>query len=77
MQVDDNAELKRRFDSVVTGVKIRPYPSPQAIANSYEIATIEYPEAQGLNALALWDLHWVKDLDDGGFIAELVKEVSG
>jgi len=71
MQLDHDAELKRRFDSVVTGLKIRPYPSPQAIANTYEIAAIEYPDAQGLNPLALWDLHWVKDLDDGGFIDEL------
>lgn len=71
MQLDHDAELKRRFDAVVTGLKIRPYPTPQAIANTYEIATIEFPEAQGLNPLALWDLHWVKDLDDGGFIDEL------
>ena len=77
MQVDDDAELKRRFDSVATGLKIRPYPTLQAIANSYEIATIEFPGAQGLNPLALWDLHWVKDLDDGGFIDALVKQVSG
>jgi hypothetical protein len=48
MQVDDNAELKRRFDSVVTGLKIRPYPAPQAMANNYEIATIEYSEARAL-----------------------------
>lgn len=74
MGVDNDAELKRRFDSVVTGLNVRPYPTPQAIANSYEIATIEFPEAQGLNPLALWDLHWVKDLDDGGFIDGLARQ---
>lgn len=73
MGVDNDAELKRRFDSVVTGLNVRPYPAPQAITNSYEIATIEFPEAQGLNPLALWDLHWVKDLDDGGFIDGLAR----
>lgn len=73
MQVDNDAEFKRRFDSVVHGLKIRPYPTPQAIANTYEIATIEYPEAKGLNPLTLWDLHWVKELDDGGFIDGLAK----
>ena len=36
-------ELNRRFDSVVSGLKPRPYPTPQAIGNSYKIATIEYP----------------------------------
>jgi hypothetical protein len=72
MKIDDDGELKRRFDSVVSGLKIRPYPSLQAITNSYEIATIEYPNAKGLNPLALWDLHWVKELDDDGFIDQLV-----
>jgi hypothetical protein len=73
LEIDDDAKLKRRFDAVVGGLKIRPYPTPQAIANSYEIATIEYPAAKGLNPLSLWDLHWVKALDDAGFIDGLVQ----
>ena len=73
---EDEAELKRRFDSVVTGLKTKPYPTPQAVANTYEIATIEYPGAKGLNPLSLWDLHWVKALDDAGFIDDLVNQVA-
>ena len=76
MKIVDESELKRRFDAVVTGLKIRPYPTPQAIANTYEIAVIEYPNAKGLNPLSLWDLHWVKELDEGGFIDELVEQLS-
>ena len=71
MELDDDVELKRRFDSVVGGLKIRPYPTPQAIANTYEIVTIEFPNAAGLNPLSLWDLHWVKELDDAGFIDQV------
>jgi len=74
MNIVDDDELKRRFDAVVSGLKIRPYPTPQAIANTYEIAVIEYPEAKGLNPLSLWDLHWVKQLDDTGFIDGLLKQ---
>jgi hypothetical protein len=77
MDLDDDAELKHRFDAVVGGLKIRPYPTPQAIANSYEIARIEYPAAQGLNPLSLWDLHWVKELDDAGFIDGLIARMRG
>lgn len=73
MKLDANGELKRRFDAIVSGLKVRPYPTPQALANSYEIATMEYPGAKGLNPLALWDLHWVKELDDAGFIDEVMK----
>jgi hypothetical protein len=76
MELRDERELRRRFDAVARGLKIRPYPTPQAIANTYEIATIEYPTAQGLNPLSLWDLHWVKELDDAGFIDELAKRPS-
>jgi hypothetical protein len=72
MKPESDAELKRRFGSVVSGLKIRPYPTPQAIANTYEIATIEFPDAKELNPLTLWDLHWVKELDDDGFIDQLV-----
>lgn len=75
MELSDQAELRRRFDSVVGGLKIRPYPAPQAIANTYEIATIEFPEAAGLNPLSLWDLHWVKELDDAGFIDDLTSQL--
>jgi hypothetical protein len=60
--------LRRRFDSVVAGLNLKPYPTPQGVANTYEIATLEYPEAKGINPLSLWDLHWVKELDDDGFI---------
>jgi hypothetical protein len=75
MELADQAELRRRFDSVVGGLKIRPYPTPQAIANTYEITTIEFPEAAGLNPLSLWDLHWVKELDDAGFIDDLTSRL--
>jgi hypothetical protein len=75
MKLDDDRELRRRFDAIVGGLKIRPYPTPQAITNTYEIATIEYPAAKGLNPLTLWDLHWVKELDDGGFIDELFERL--
>jgi hypothetical protein len=75
MDLFDQAKLRRRFDSVVGGLNIRPYPTPQAIANTYEIATIEFPEAAGLNPLSLWDLHWLKELDDAGFIDDLTSQL--
>jgi hypothetical protein len=73
MKLEDDTELKRRFGSVVSGIKTKPYPTPEALANTYEIATLEYPGAKGLNPLTLWDLHWVKQLDDQGFIDGLVQ----
>jgi hypothetical protein len=68
MKLQNDAELKRLFESVISGLKTKPYPTPEGIANTYEIAALEYPGAKGLNPLALWDLHWVKELDEDGFI---------
>jgi len=75
MKIESMEEMERQFDSIVKWLKPKPYPTPRAIANSYEIATIEYPDARGLNPLSLWDLHWVKELDDEGFIDGLIRNL--
>jgi hypothetical protein len=71
MKIRDRGELERQFDSIVKGLQLKPYPTAQAIANSFEIATAEFGAAD-INPLTLWDLHWVKELDDEGFIDDLV-----
>jgi hypothetical protein len=76
MKIEDRAELARALAAIVKPLQVRPYPTPRAIANSYEIALAEYPGGEGLNPLALWDLHWVKQADDAGFIDELVKQLA-
>ena len=75
MKIESTEEMERQFDSIVKWLKPRPYPTPRAIANSYEIATLEYPDAKGLNPLSLWDLHWVRELDDEGFIDALIRNL--
>ena len=76
MKIGDQAELKRQVDAITSCLKLKPYPTAQAIANTYEIATVEYPGAVGVNPLTLWDLHWVKELDDDGFIDGLKAKLS-
>jgi len=75
MKIDDPKELGRQVDAIARGLKPKPYPTPAAVANTYEIAVEEYPDADGINPLALWDLHWVKELDDSGFIDRLMQEL--
>jgi hypothetical protein len=71
MKITDRHELERRFDSIVKLLQLKPYPTPHAIANTFEIATEEFGAAD-INPLTLWDLHWVKELDDNGFIDNLI-----
>ena len=71
MKITDRRELERRFDSIVKLLQLKPYPTPQAIANTFEIATAEFGAAD-INPLTLWDLHWVKEFDDNGLIDNLI-----
>jgi hypothetical protein len=71
MKITDGRELERQYDSIVKLLQLKPYPTPTAIANTLEIAAAEFGAAD-INPLTLWDLHWVKELDDNGFIDNLV-----
>jgi hypothetical protein len=75
MKVEKIEDMENYFDSIVAKLQLKPYPTPEAIANTYEIAIKEYG-AQGINPMSLWDLHWVKNLDDEGFIDGLINEAA-
>ena len=72
MNIDDPQVMARHFAAIVEKLQVKPYPTPEAISNTYEIAVKEYGAA-GMNPMTLWDLHWVKELDDEGFIDGLLK----
>jgi hypothetical protein len=71
MKIASRPELERQYDAIVTALQLKPYPTPQAVANTFAIATAEFGAAD-VNPLMLWDLHWVKELDDSGFIDNLI-----
>ncbi|NIO11936.1 MAG: ABC transporter substrate-binding protein [Deltaproteobacteria bacterium] len=76
MKLQDRRELERQVDSIIHELQVRPYPTPEGIANSHEISTDEWPVGKSLeNPLTLWDLHWLKQLDDEGFIDGLIKQM--
>jgi hypothetical protein len=74
MKINSRRELERQFDSIVKLLQLKPFPTAQAIANTFEIATAEFGSAD-VNPLTLWDLHWVKELDDNGFIDGLIEQM--
>ena len=57
----------------VARMPLRPYPDSQAVANAYELCCMQYPEAKAISPLALWDTHYLRDLDLSGFIDELAE----
>ncbi len=71
MKITDYGELHRQVDSIAELLQVKPYPTIEAILNTDEIAAQEYGPTVD-NPLTLWDLHWLKELDDEGFIDGLV-----
>ncbi len=51
----------------------KPYPDMQAIANAYELCCMKAPEARELSPIAMWDIHYLRDLDNSGFIDGLYR----
>jgi ABC-type nitrate/sulfonate/bicarbonate transport system substrate-binding protein len=74
MKIAERSELERQFDLIVKGLQLKPYPTPQAIFHTFEIAAAEFGAVE-INPLTLWDLHWVKELDDEGFIDNLINRM--
>lgn len=70
--ITDPGELERWFDCIAAMLQPKPWPTAEGIRNSYEIATQEWPVERAVNPLTLWDLHWLKRIDDEGFIDNLI-----
>ena len=51
----------------------KPYPDPQAVINAYDLGCIKSPEAKEVSAFALWDMHYLRELDNSGYIDKLYK----
>jgi ABC-type nitrate/sulfonate/bicarbonate transport system substrate-binding protein len=69
----DDAAIERLYEDVNSTMQKKPYPSMVAIENTYEITRRAFPEVEGMNPLSMWDLHYLRQLDDEGFIDELYK----
>ena len=52
----------------------KPYPEHEAVANAYRLCCLKDPEAEELTPMALWDLHYLRELDHSGFIDDLYKK---
>jgi ABC-type nitrate/sulfonate/bicarbonate transport system substrate-binding protein len=51
----------------------KPYPDHEAVANAYRLCCLKTPETEEQSPIALWDLHYLRQLDNSGFIDSLYK----
>jgi ABC-type nitrate/sulfonate/bicarbonate transport system substrate-binding protein len=49
----------------------KPYPDHEGVANAYKLCCLKSPETEEMSPMALWDLHYLRELDNSGFIDAL------
>jgi hypothetical protein len=80
LKMRDAAEWDCFYENQAASLESAPYPSIEAIQNVFALAVKRDPEIKEFkrdpeikefNPLALWDLHYVKEIDDSGYIRRL------
>jgi ABC-type nitrate/sulfonate/bicarbonate transport system substrate-binding protein len=67
----DDAMAERVYRELARVLEPRLYPAMDAIANVYREALRQDADAAKVNPLSLWNLHFVRQIDDSGFIDKL------
>jgi ABC-type nitrate/sulfonate/bicarbonate transport system substrate-binding protein len=64
-------EAKRVSYNSVAKLQSKPYPDLRGIGNAYELCCLKDGTAKNISPTALWDIHYLRELDDLGFIDRL------
>ena len=73
LKLQSDAEVETLYDEWAQSLERKPYPALAAISNVFQLALRRNPEIVGYNPLALWDTHFIRELDDSGYIDQLYK----
>lgn len=73
LKLQSDAEVETLYEEWAQSLERKPYPALPAIANVFQLALRRNPEIAGYNPLALWDTHFVRELDDSGYIDSLYR----
>ncbi|MGH7767905.1 MAG: ABC transporter substrate-binding protein [Candidatus Binatia bacterium] len=71
VKLESDEEMGLFYDNTEKSLEPKPYPTLGAIENVFALAVREKPEIRDFNPLALWDLHYVRQIDDSGYIDKL------
>lgn len=52
----------------VAKLAMKPYPDIQAVANAYRLCCMKDAAAKDLSPMSMWDLHYLRQLDNSGII---------
>ena len=71
LHLKSDAEVNGLYDEWAHSLERKAYPSPDSISNVFQLALRLNPEIREFNPLALWDTHYLRELDDSGYIDRL------
>ncbi len=64
-------EVEVFYEDQARSLEPKPYPTLDAIRNVFALAVKRHPDVEGFNPLAMWDLHYLREIDDSGYIDEV------
>jgi ABC-type nitrate/sulfonate/bicarbonate transport system substrate-binding protein len=71
-ELDDEAAT-HLYEELKVILQAKPYATIQAISNVYEISIEQDKAAEKTDPMALWDFHYLRRIDDSGFIDNLYR----
>ena len=73
LHLQSDEEVETLYEEWAHSLERKPYPAIEAIANVFRLAVRRNPEIASFNPLALWDSHYVRELDDSSYIDQLYR----
>ena len=74
LHLQSDEEVETLYKEWAHSLERKPYPAIEAIANVFQLAVRRNPEVASFNPLALWNSHYVRELDDSGYIDQLYQK---
>jgi ABC-type nitrate/sulfonate/bicarbonate transport system substrate-binding protein len=71
LKIQSDEEWNCFYESQADSLEKKPYPSLDAIRNVFALAVKRDPQIENFNPLFLWDLHFLRQIDDSGYIDRL------
>lgn len=71
--LQNDEEVSALYDSWAGFLERKLYPAPEAITNVFALAVRLKPEIADFNPLIMWNTHYLRELDDSGFIDGLYR----
>ncbi|MGH7833524.1 MAG: ABC transporter substrate-binding protein [Candidatus Binatia bacterium] len=71
LRMQSDEEWNCFYETQAESLEPKPYPTLEAIRNVFALGVKRNPEIKDFNPLALWDLHYVREIDDSGYIDRL------